>query len=88
MNKYVLPFTIISFKIEVIFISVADSVHCGFTVIIALVIVMSGYMCQNMLLTLMGDMFMFFQCWHLLVVPFGDQENYFGLSQNQFTLVK
>lgn len=42
INKYVLPLTIVSFKIEVIFISVADSVHCGFTVVIALVIVMSA----------------------------------------------
>lgn len=68
-------------------ISVADSVHCGFSVIyqIVLVIIMSACMCQNMLLTLMGNMFMFFQCRHLLDVPVGDPDHYFGLRQYQFT---
>lgn len=68
-------------------ISVADSVHCGFTVIyqIVLVIIMSAYMCQNMLLTLMRNNFMFFQCQHLLDVPVGDPDHCFGLCQYQFT---
>ena len=66
--------------------SVADSVRCGFTVIyqIVLVIIMSAYMSQNMLLTLMGSMFMFFQCRHLLDVPVGDPDHYLGLCQYQF----
>lgn len=68
-------------------ISAADSVHCGFTVIyqIVMVIVMSAYMRQNMLLTLVGNMFMFFQCQHLLDVPVGDPDHYFGVCQHQFT---